>query len=63
MMKHNGLYVAFCHDVGENAGGAFCEVYGEYDMAGDRIDYFTIPNTIPEDDWEAYAKNYLELNY
>ena len=26
-MKHNGLYVSFCYDIGENTGGAFCEVY------------------------------------
>ena len=51
-MKHNGFYVAFCHDVGENVGGAFCEVYEADQPAGDRIDYFTIPNRLPEWYWE-----------
>mgnify|MGYP006974681340 FL=1 len=62
-MKHNGLYVSFCYDIGENTGGAFCEVYDASLPESDRIDYFTIPNTIPEADWEAYVQNYLEQNY
>lgn len=61
MTEINGLYVVFCPDVGENTGGAYCEVYIDQSL-DNKIDDFVIHNSIPESKWEECAKGYLDFN-
>lgn len=61
MIHTHGLYITITDDVGENVGGAFCEIYTDSEL-DDKIDDFIIHNSIPREKWEECIKGYLDCN-
>ena len=41
MKRYRGYYITECEDVGENAGGLFCQVYSD-EGCDNEVDYFCV---------------------
>lgn len=66
-INNKTVYITFCDDIDENAGGYFCQVYADSELT-EEIDSFAIPVEIVmsdniEDYIDSYCLYYCQKNY